>query len=303
MSRRPNSSTACCDERARRRPRSRRCRRWRPPCRRRPTISSTTWRAGVASVPSPAVAVPRSFTTTRAPSAASRRACARPIPRPAPVTTATLPSSIPMRPSRGRSREFGRMLAPGSIRGSVTTSPGKMRLGSPDRKCGAVRRDHALPVRDDRGVVGMRVAAARVHFGSCDPPQVVARSHDVRCDPARRGHGGERAVRMGRGRVLGRAPDAGRGALGAEARTTGASSSRRRIAGGVTEPAGRSRLARRDAESAAAPRTPRSARATRRADQRGLQDPGARAAAPSAAMRAARRVPTAARARRGTRAS
>ena len=39
-------------------------------------ISSTTSWAGVVSVPSPAVAVPRSFTTTRAPSAASSRVCA-----------------------------------------------------------------------------------------------------------------------------------------------------------------------------------------------------------------------------------
>src|SRR5262249_6152562 len=40
------------------------------------------------------VATPRSLTTTFAPYAASRVASARPIPRPLPVTTATLPSSI-----------------------------------------------------------------------------------------------------------------------------------------------------------------------------------------------------------------
>src|SRR6478735_2087836 len=43
---------------------------------------------------------PMSLTTTLAPSAANRRACSRPIPPPAPVTMATLPSSLPMVPPR-----------------------------------------------------------------------------------------------------------------------------------------------------------------------------------------------------------
>src|SRR5271155_4720409 len=44
-------------------------------------------------LPSPATDDPRSFTTRVAPCRASSRACARPIPWPAPVTRATLPSS------------------------------------------------------------------------------------------------------------------------------------------------------------------------------------------------------------------
>src|SRR5258708_18800307 len=44
-------------------------------------------------LPSPDTDDPRSFTMTVAPWEASSRACARPIPWPAPVTRATLPSS------------------------------------------------------------------------------------------------------------------------------------------------------------------------------------------------------------------
>ena len=57
----------------------------------------TTALAADGSRPLPSVAVPMSLTTTCAPSAASNRACDRPMPRPAPVTIATLPSSRPMR--------------------------------------------------------------------------------------------------------------------------------------------------------------------------------------------------------------
>ena len=45
------------------------------------------------AAPSPDISPPRSLTTTSAPSAASASAWERPMPRPAPVTTATLPSS------------------------------------------------------------------------------------------------------------------------------------------------------------------------------------------------------------------
>jgi hypothetical protein len=55
------------------------------------TISSTTWVAGEASAPVPSGLPPRSLTTTLAPSAANRRACSRPMPRPAPVTIAIRP--------------------------------------------------------------------------------------------------------------------------------------------------------------------------------------------------------------------
>ena len=54
--------------------------------------SATASAAGPASVPSPSIDPPRSFTTTLAPRAASKRAYARPMPRPAPVTMATRPS-------------------------------------------------------------------------------------------------------------------------------------------------------------------------------------------------------------------
>src|SRR5215475_6696309 len=56
-------------------------------------ISSTTSSAGAALVPEPSEAPPGSLTTTFAPSAAQSSAISRPMPRPAPVTTMTLPSS------------------------------------------------------------------------------------------------------------------------------------------------------------------------------------------------------------------
>ena len=58
-------------------------------------ISETTSSAGALSPPSPASDAPMSFTTTLAPCAAMSFAIAAPMPRPAPVTTTTLPSTIP----------------------------------------------------------------------------------------------------------------------------------------------------------------------------------------------------------------
>src|SRR5580765_9065217 len=55
------------------------------------SISRTTSCAGPSSAPSPASDAPRSLTTIFAPARASASACSRPIPRPAPVTIATLP--------------------------------------------------------------------------------------------------------------------------------------------------------------------------------------------------------------------
>eukprot|EP01041_Mallomonas_annulata_P019239 gene19238-38500_t len=55
-------------------------------------ICATTDWAGVLSAPSPWTEVPMSLTTTRAPAWAAARASARPIPPPAPVMIATLPS-------------------------------------------------------------------------------------------------------------------------------------------------------------------------------------------------------------------
>ena len=62
------------------------------------TISATTCWAGPASLPDPSISAPRSLTTTAAPSLASSVATDRPIPRPAPVTIATRPSSRAMPP-------------------------------------------------------------------------------------------------------------------------------------------------------------------------------------------------------------
>src|SRR5262245_29233777 len=64
----------------------------RPPAR---AISSTTACAGAASEPAPSRLAPTSFTTTPAPSCASASAIARPMPRPAPVTIATFPATMP----------------------------------------------------------------------------------------------------------------------------------------------------------------------------------------------------------------
>src|SRR5437588_8590818 len=65
----------------------------RPPAA---VISAATASAGVSPVFSPCSPAPGSFTTTAAPWAASARQCARPSPRPPPVTIATLPSSMLM---------------------------------------------------------------------------------------------------------------------------------------------------------------------------------------------------------------
>src|SRR4051794_6845827 len=62
----------------------------RPPAA---VISATTASAGVSPVLSPCSPAPGSLTTTAAPWAASARQCARPRPRPPPVTIATLSSS------------------------------------------------------------------------------------------------------------------------------------------------------------------------------------------------------------------
>src|SRR5215212_6311691 len=59
------------------------------------SIAATTSLAGPRSDPVPSGRLPRSFTTTWAPSDASIRACSRPMPRPAPVTIATRPSHNP----------------------------------------------------------------------------------------------------------------------------------------------------------------------------------------------------------------
>src|SRR2546430_8770123 len=86
-------------------------------------MRSATSSAIVESFPDPDTLVPRSFTTTRALRSARSSTYARPSPRPAPVTTATLPSSeirsvIALSPSDH---------APGSSQGSPADAPGRYR--------------------------------------------------------------------------------------------------------------------------------------------------------------------------------
>ena len=61
----------------------------------RSLMTATTCSAS-RPLPSPWTELPRSLTTTVAPCAASSRACPRPMPCPAPVTSAILPSSKPV---------------------------------------------------------------------------------------------------------------------------------------------------------------------------------------------------------------
>src|SRR2546421_9433752 len=89
----------------------------------RDRTKSATCSAIVVSFPNPDTSVPRSFTTTLAPRSARRSTYARPSPRPAPVTTATLPS-----------KEIGSVIAlspsdhaPGSSQGSPADAPGRYR--------------------------------------------------------------------------------------------------------------------------------------------------------------------------------
>src|SRR5207248_6004013 len=58
--------------------------------------SATVLSAISAPLPPPWRSLPRSFTTTLAPSRAKSRACSRPMPPPDPVTIATFPSSRPI---------------------------------------------------------------------------------------------------------------------------------------------------------------------------------------------------------------
>src|SRR5439155_11348930 len=67
----------------------------------RASISLTTACAAALDGSRPSTVTPKSLTTTLAPARASPRATPRPIPLPAPVTTATFPSSSPMRLSSG----------------------------------------------------------------------------------------------------------------------------------------------------------------------------------------------------------
>src|SRR5438309_1218025 len=96
-------------------------------------ISSTTCWAGVRSSPEPSMAPPRSLTTTLAPSEANSSACSRPMPRPAPVMTATRPSSAPISVSfRSNGREPAP--SPALVRQACGTrsQPPRRRVKPPD---------------------------------------------------------------------------------------------------------------------------------------------------------------------------
>src|SRR6266478_2194215 len=120
----------------------------RPPAR---SMRAMVSRAGASS---------RSFTTTAAPSRASRSATCCPMPRPDPVTIATLPSSSPM-PSRllariaadhtRSARPWSSIAALGRIPGHEHPRAGPLsrRRGRGDR--GPDAADVALPGRDARG--------------------------------------------------------------------------------------------------------------------------------------------------------
>src|SRR5215218_4721656 len=95
------------------------------------TISSTTAWAGPASSPRPSTATPGSLTTTRAPCRASSRQCARPMPRPPPVTMATRPSSITMRaPSREQVEHGAGVAAAEDVFGALVEVPAPQLLGA-----------------------------------------------------------------------------------------------------------------------------------------------------------------------------
>ena len=85
-------------------------------------ISDTTSAAAALGVPEPSRSTPRSFTTTRAPSAAKARAWARPSPRPAPVTITTRPSQQPVTAAPSHQRPGRRRAAPTSPPGHASTS-------------------------------------------------------------------------------------------------------------------------------------------------------------------------------------
>src|SRR5207253_5511691 len=109
----------------------------------------------------------RSLTTTRAPALVRSRAWPRPMPPPAPVTTATLPARSPIRWKLGHRPRVGK--------GDDLAREDETRISGAQRR--TIRGDHGTPVARDVGVVGT---------GSGDPgerrprdqPEAVAGAHD-----------------------------------------------------------------------------------------------------------------------------
>src|SRR5579859_4342635 len=99
-------------------------------------ISSTTWLAGLASWPAPSREPPTSLTTTFAPSRARSRACARPMPPPAPVTIATLPSRRPIGAAPGAACSGGGAHRPAMDRCRMLAMVGAGRRDGPGGRRG-----------------------------------------------------------------------------------------------------------------------------------------------------------------------
>src|SRR6266550_5580578 len=131
----------------------------------RARIASTTSSATRREAPRPSTSAPRSFTTTAAPSAASSSAIARPMPRPAPVTTAALPSS---RPISGLLRRRG-------VHEPLEHRRGRQAIELVERPVAVrlVERLHGARLRDE----GYRAPEAEEEL-AVHPARVLAREED-----------------------------------------------------------------------------------------------------------------------------
>src|SRR5262249_40685999 len=139
----------------------------RPPI---PSISAIVSFAGASS---------RSFTTTAAPSLASRSATSRPMPRPEPVTIATLPSSCPM-PWVSR---------PVWIRPLIPEAGGTVKRGAGDRpasrllqKTNLTKHGGVIPVDSLAG----ELVAAELHDHHDVHRDLLVRRGNVRQEPRHR---------------------------------------------------------------------------------------------------------------------
>src|SRR5262245_14680747 len=128
----------------------------------RDRMKAATCSATVESFPNPDTSVPRSFTTTRAPRSARSSTYARPSPRPAPVTTATLPSNeirsgISLSSFRQQDRSLSLVIRPD--RHSATTkqqcpssSPVARQNGGGELRFGGLSRHLEAPLTGEQGL-------------------------------------------------------------------------------------------------------------------------------------------------------
>src|SRR5213080_3934350 len=172
----------------------------RPP---RARIASTTSSATRREAPRPSTSAPRSLTTTAAPSAASSSAMARPMPRPAPVTTAALPSSrFAMAQASFGGAGFTRPSR--TVAGRLVERPHRPRLG--DERHLASEAEEELPIDaagvlarqvDDHGghVVGVELLdlgdAAVLALDALLPPELARAPHLLVDRHARAGDGAD----------------------------------------------------------------------------------------------------------------